>query len=523
MMSNNPCAYFDLISEQVEILALEIDKDSSWTRFHTPEIYPFTFKPFDYQRASLEASWDYTTAALFLDMGLGKSKVTIDTAGLLFLNNQITGLFILAPKGVYGNWVYSELPKHLPNNIDYKITQWTGSTVNKTKLNEYEQMLTKKDKPFLDIFVMNIDAIMAEGKASSGKGNRLARQFLLTHKSLMVIDESTKVKNPKAKRSIAAYEVGRLAKYRRILTGSPITKAPLDVYAQCAFLSKELLGFGNFYAFRNRYAVIENCYTFGGQTYKKIVDYQNESELTNKLQRFSIRLIKEQCLDLPPKQYLTRHIEMTTEQKKYYEQLRKEALIVLDDDEVSVTIVLTQLLRFRQICCGFLKTDKGNTVEIKCNKLTELLDTIEEINGKVIIWSHFVEMGILKIAETLRKAYGEKSVVTYYGDTKDRETPIKEFENNPDVRFFVANPSVGGYGITLNAASYVIYYDSNYDLEVRQQSETRNYRIGQKTKVVYIDLVTKDTIEENIVEALINKYLISAKVLKDKILEWIKK
>jgi len=523
MMSVNPYTYFDALKERVEVLTLEIDKDTSWTRFHTPDMYQYTYKPYDYQRASLYATWDYTTAALFLDMGLGKSKVTLDTAGLLFLNNQITGLLIIAPKGVYGNWVNKEIPKHIPDNIPYKITKWTGSRPTNTKMEEYKKMLSKKSEPFLDILVMNIDALMPEGKSSSGKGNRLAKNFLKVHNSLMVIDESTKIKNPKAIRSIAAYDVGKLAKFRRILTGSPITKAPLDVYAQCAFLSKDLLGFGNFYAFRNRYAILEDCTTFGGQSYKKIVDYQNEEELSAKLQTFSIRLIKEQCLDLPDKQYLTRQVELTPEQKKYYEQLKKEALIVLEDDEVSVTIVLTQLLRFRQICDGFLKTDSGKFIDIKCNKMKELEETLEEINGKVIIWSHFVEKGILKIAEMIEKIYGPDSYVTYYGGTKDRETPLEKFENDPECRFFIANPAVGGMGLTLNAASYVIYYDSDYDLEKRQQSETRNYRIGQKNKVTYIDLITKGTIEEKIVEALVNKYHISAKVLKDHILDWLKK
>ena len=339
----------------------------------------------------------------------------------------------------------------------------------------------------------------------------------------MVIDESTKIKNPKAIRSIAAYKLGLKAQYKRILTGSPITKAPLDIYAQCAFLDKKLLGFGNYYAFRNRYAIIEKCYTFGNSSYQKVVDYQNEDELSTKLQTFSIRLIKEQCLDLPAKQYITRQVELTPEQKKYYQALKKESLIVLDDDEVSVTIVLTKILRFRQICCGFLKTDTGNLIDIKCNKLKEVEDIVEEINGKVIIWSNFIDKGILKIAEALRKTYGNESVVTFYGDTKDRETPIDRFENDPTCRFFIANPAVGGYGLTLNAASYVIYYDADYDLEKRQQSETRNYRIGQNKKVVYIDLITKDTIEEKIVEALINKYHISAKMLKDKLLEWLTK
>jgi len=514
-------SYYDLIEKKQKTLSLSIKKDNSWTRFHTPEIYPFVLPPFDFQMETLKVTWDYIEAALFLSMGLGKSKVALDTTGLLFLNKQIEGLVIVAPKGVYGIWVHKEIPKHLPKNIEYNLVQWDGK-LNKTKIAEFEYLLSKKDRPILDILVINIDAIIPEGKSSSGRGNFLVQQFLKKHRSMMVIDESTKIKNPKAIRSIAAYKLGQLAKYKRILTGSPITKAPLDVYAQCAFLSKDLLGFGNYYAFRNRYAIIQECMTFGNRMYKKVVDYQNEEELSAKLQTFSIRLLKEQCLDLPEKQYITRQIELTPEQKKYYKQLKEDALIILEDDEVSVTMVLTQLLRFRQICNGFLVTDSGQKIDIKCNKLSELEDTLEEINGKVIIWSHFVEKGIIKIADMLRKKYGNESVVTFYGDTKDRKTPLERFETDPECRFFVANPVVGGYGLTLNAANYTIYFDNDYDLDPRLQSENRNYRIGQKNKVTYIDFVTMGTVEEKIVEALVKKYHISAKILKDELIKWIK-
>lgn len=514
--------YQDNIKNQVCYLNLDIEKDTSWKRQYTPESYTPVFKHLDFQAATLEATWDYKKAALFLDMGLGKSKVTIDTACLLYLNEQIEALLVIAPKGVYGNWVHKELIKHIPQNIEFNTVQWTG-TINQGKIKEFENLLSPKIPAILNILVMNIDATMPEGKASSGKGYFLAEQFLKTYKTLMVIDESTKIKNPKAKRSCAVYDLGLLAKYKRILTGSPITKNPLDIYSQSAFLGKELLGFSNYFAFRNRYAIVEQKHTFGGRMYPVEVGFQNEDELSKKLARYSIRLTKEQCLDLPDKQYITRCIELTPEQKKYYKQLQKEALIVLDDDEVSVTIVLTQILRFRQICCGFLTTDAGNTIDIKCNKLSELEELLEEINGKVIIWSHFVDQGVLKIASLIEKTYGKKSYVTFYGGTKDRQTPVERFENDPECRFFIANPAVGGMGLTLNAANYVIFYDNDYDLEKRQQAETRNYRIGQKNKVTYIDLTTIDTIEEDIVEALIKKYEISAKILRDKLLQWLKK
>jgi SNF2 family DNA or RNA helicase len=493
---------------------LTLQQDSYFEEIFKEDDYPFVLLPFVYQDFVLHYTWKNKLAALFLDMGLGKSKITLDTAGLLYLNNEINGLIIVAPKGVYGNWTAKEIPKHLPAQVPYKVVQWK-TPLTKKKTDELTELLTNKEK-CLNILVINIDALITE------KGKFVLDQFLKTYQTLMVIDESTKIKNPKAKRAIEAHTFGQKAKYKRILTGSPITKSPMDIYAQSAFLSKELLGFGNFYAFRNRYAILKEITTFGGRTFKDEVGYQNLDELTEKLQKFSVRMTKEQCLDLPEKQYLTRQVELTPEQRKYYNQLKDESLIVLEDDEVSVTMILTQILRLRQICSGYLATDNGELVEIKHNRLEELEDTIEEINGKVIIWADFIP-SIKTIENFLVKKYGPRSTVTYYGATKDRETPIERFENDPDCRFFISNPSVGSMGITLNAANYALYYERDYNLINRLQSEARNYRIGQKNKITYIDFLAPDTIEEDIVEALVNKYELSAKVLRDKLIEWLKK
>jgi SNF2 family DNA or RNA helicase len=515
---NNPQIVYEDKFKDMHVMMgtgfLTLKQDKHFKEIYNKDFYPFTFTPFIHQDFVLEYTWKNRYAALFLDMGLGKSKITLDTAGLLYLNEEIDGMIIVAPKGVYGNWIAKEIPKHLPESIPRKVVQWK-TPLTKNKTTELNDLLSSKEK-CLHIFVINIDALITD------KGKFVMDQFLKKFKTMMVVDESTKIKSPKSKRSIATYNFGQKAKYKRILTGSPITKSPMDVYAQCAFLSKELLGFGNFYAFRNRYAVLKEITTFGGRSFKDEVGYQNLDELSDKLQTFSIRMTKEQCLDLPEKVYLTRSVEFTPEQRKYYNQLKDESIIILEDDEVSVTMVLTQILRCRQICSGYLATDAGNTIPIPNNRLAELEDTLEEINGKVIIWADFIQ-SIEQIVDFLSKKYGPKSVVSYYGATKDRETPIERFENDPDCRFFVSNPAVGSMGITLNAANYAIYYERDYNLINRLQSEARNYRIGQKNKITYIDLLIPGTIEEDIVEALINKYEISARVLRDRLLEWLKK
>jgi SNF2 family DNA or RNA helicase len=233
---------------------------------------------------------------------------------------------------------------------------------------------------------------------------------------------------------------------------------------------------------------------------------------------------KDECLDLPDKVFVRRDIELTAEQKKYYDQMKLMALALVDGNLMSTNNALTQIMRLHQICCGHVKYDDGRQVDIPNNRVNELLSTIEECNGKIIIWANY-RRDIENIKVALQKEYGMTSVATYYGDTEaeERQEIVTKFQDmGSELRFFVGNPRTGGYGLTLTAAKTVIYYSNSFDLEVRLQSEDRAHRIGQTSKVTYIDFISPNTVDEHIVKALRNKINIASQVLGEDLKDWIK-
>ena len=283
------------------------------------------------------------------------------------------------------------------------------------------------------------------------------------------------------------------------MTGSPITKNPLDLYTQCEFLDPWLLDFSSYYAFRNRYAEMKTMHVHGRSI--QVVDkFQNLGELSDTVKQFSYRVLKEDCLDLPPKVFIKRHVALTPEQKKVYEQMKKAAMAVLNGKVTTTMTVLTQLMRLHQITCGYVTADDGTVQAVESNRLNELMSILEDTDGKVIIWANY-QTSVSDIMKALTKKYGANSFVHYYGLTpqEDRQDNIRKFQNDPECRFIIGTPQTGGYGITLTQANTVIYYSNGYDLEKRLQSEDRANRIGQKKNVTYIDIIAEDTIDEKIV------------------------
>ena len=319
-------------------------------------------------------------------------------------------------------------------------------------------------------------------------------------------------------------KIGRGFAYKRLLTGSPVTKSPLDLWSQFEFLDPGILNFKSYYAFLNRHANILKR-SLGSHTFQKIVGYKRLDELLNKIDPYIYRVLKKDCIDLPDKIYTTRFVELTDDQKKMYSKIQKEAILLLDvASTVTAPMVITQMLRLQQILSGHLKTDEGNIIEFKTNRLTELLNICDEVSGKILIYSRF-RYDIVTIKNKLETLYGKETVGTYYGDTlQDERVRVIEAFEDPDnpMRFFVGNPSTAGYGITLNQANTVVYYANDFNLETRMQSEDRCHRIGQTNKVTYIDLITESTIDEKIVKALKNKIDIGAKVLGEEARQWLK-
>ena len=475
--------------------------------------YKFKTKPYDHQLKALDKSWDKKQYGYFMEMGTGKSKVLVDNMAMLYDKGKINGALIIAPKGVYNNWFTQEIPIHLSSHIQPTMVLWTAST-SKTKDKEYQSLFeTGHD---LHILIMNVEAL------STKKGLDFAAKFLRSHTTMLAVDESTTIKNPTAKRTKSILQLGKQAEYRRILTGSPVTKSPLDLYTQCNFLNEFLLGFDSFYAFRNRYAhMIER--NFGGRRVQLVGSYKRLDELADNIKAFSYRVLKEDCLDLPDKIYTKREIELTEEQSKAYATMKSAALALLKGKMATAPHVLTQMMRLHQITCGHLKNDDGTITKIKNNRMKELLSLLEEVEGKVIIWANYI-YDIENIVKNISEEYGEDSIVQYYGaiSSQDRADAIKKFQDpNSNARFFVGNPQTAGYGITLTAANNVIYYSNGYDLEKRLQSEDRAHRIGQKKTVTYVDLIAEDTVDNKIVKALRKKVNIASEVMGEELKAWI--
>ena len=466
--------------------------------------YKFKTKPYDHQTKALKESWNKKEYAWFMEMGTGKTKVAIDNIGILKQQNCIDTAIIVAPKSVYLNWE-DEFATHLSDDVPYFIYSW-----NKSKKD------IETDK--LKIYLINTEAL------SHKSGVSFVKEILTRYpRNIFIIDESTSIKNQSALRTKSILKLSQLALYKRILTGSPVTKSPLDLYTQCAFLSPELLGFSSFYSFRARYAVMD-AINVGNQRYIHVPKYYvNLDELNGKLRKFSYRVRKDDCLDLPDKIKQLRTIQLSTEQRMVYNNLKDKAIAIMQDESVSFTVKLVELLRLHQITNGFLKTDEGNIKEFKDNpKMEELLNILEQIEGKAIIWANYVH-NIESITSKLIDIYGKNSVVNIYGDVDaiKRKEAVHKFQNDPNCRFFVGNPSTGGFGLTLTAASYVIYFSNNYNYEVRTQSEDRAHRIGQDKNVTYIDIVAKDSVDFHIMKALQNKLQISNKTLGENVKNWI--
>jgi len=342
---------------------------------------------------------------------------------------------------------------------------------------------------------------------------------------MMIVDESTTIKNPKAKRTKAILALATETKYRRILTGSPVTQSPMDLWAQMDFLDPYILGQSSYYAFRTRYAVVIEATAAGGtHRYQKIVKFRNLKELGDRVAPHSYRILKKDCLDLPDKLYIKREVELSDEQKEAYKDMKANAMSVLKGQSMTAVNVLTQLIRLHQITCGHMKTDEGYTLDLKSSRIDELMQILGETSGKVIIWANYIH-DIEKIEANIALSdFGKDSCCTYYGatPTEDRQKCINKFQD-PDskLRFFIGNTQTGGYGITLTEASTVIYYSNNYDLEKRIQSEDRAHRIGQKNKVLYIDLVAKGTVDDKIIKSLRNKVNIAKEISGEELSTWI--
>jgi len=443
--------------------------------------YPYKTQPYEHQRNALNESAIKHQWAYFMEMGTGKTKVTIDNIAYLFLKKEINSVLVIAPKSVYTVWE-TEIETHMPTEVAYKIFKWNlDKQKDYDKLNKYEH---------LRIFLINVEAL------STKRGFTACTDYLTKNKkNFVALDESTTIKNRSAKRTKNILGLRRLSHIKRILTGSPITKSPLDLFTQCEFLSPELLGFSSYLAFRNRYAEMTDIPVGSGRYISVPKYYKRLEELEIKLKQFSTRIRKDQCLDLLPKIRQKRYIELEGESKNIYNRLRTMALAIVEDSTISFSNKLTEIIKLHQVCNGFTKNDDGEIIELHKQKLLALDEILEESDGKSIIWANYI-YNIKEIITFLEKKYGKDAVVSIYGDVsvEDRKKAVERIQKDKKTRFLVGNPTTGGFGLTLTAC----------------------------TNVTYIDIVARGTLDEAIMKSLVNKGQIAAKTLGEEDLrDWL--
>ena len=473
----------------------------------------FKTKPMTHQLKALEMSEGQEYFAYLMEMGTGKSFVLINDVAREYRLGKIGALIYTAPKGAFTDFPDIQVPTHLPDDIPRIILKWGSKTFQE----DFKKAVKVIDK--LIIFAINVEAMAYD----SGKEAVLKFIKEVPGQVMFSVDESTCIKNIKAQRTKNVVTLGKLCAKRRILSGSPVTRSPLDMYGQGIFLSPKFLGYSSFVAFRARYAIVKDQRLTGGRSFPMVVGYQNLDELKMRVQAHSFRVLKSQCLDLPDKIYQYREVEMTKEQMSAYRDMAKEGVAFLGDGGmVSAVGALALLTRLHQITCGHVKNDDGEEIELPHKRLDALMEVLEQTAGKVIIWATYVK-NIKDIKKLIIKEYGEESVVDYYGATSDEDRAMAKnrFQNDPKTRFFIGNPSTGRYSLTLTEASTVVYYSNSYDLEHRIQSEDRAHRIGQKNNVTYIDLVIRKTMDEVIYKSLKSKINIAASITGDQLKQWL--
>jgi SNF2 family DNA or RNA helicase len=499
--------------------------------------------------------------AYMCDMGVGKTLMLLAEYQSRISKDDIMDLLVIAPKGCIRNWYMdrednpSELTKHLdPTLLKHLVV---ASSEKGAAARDAREILLKETRKPRALFI-NVESLSGTARMEA-----VCKEFLSSGRALMAIDESTVIKSRKAQRTQTILKLGKLAKVRRILSGLATPKSPMDLHAQFSFLDESILG-KSFTLFRARYArmdficrapnnvidaqlqraikrskgtmaqmrglsrgeKISLCYALGGwipDTAPIIAGYQRLPELRDRISKYCYRVLKEDCLDLPPKVFVYRDVDLTDEQRRIYKEVKEDATALLAKDKyVTTKNAMDQILRLHQVCCGHTRVDEtGEFIDIPSNRISTVLEVLEDHERKAIIWATY-QREIEKITAALQDEYGKDAVATYYGgNAKDRGDDETRFKTDARCRFMVATPASGGLGLNWQVANLVIYAANGWDLAQRLQSEDRTHRKGQTESVTYVDITTRGTVEEKIIRALRNKMDLSTTLTGEQLRKWL--
>jgi SNF2 family DNA or RNA helicase len=418
--------------------------------------------------------------ALFCDMGTGKSRMSIE-----LVSRRLDRI----------DKVIWFCPVSLKETVRQEILRHTDCTNDDICV--FNNHTSERNLPVVSWYVVGIESM------SSSDRVMLTVNKLITSRTFVILDESSYIKGHYARRTLRITELSKRARYRLILTGTPLSQGVVDLFSQMRFLSPKILGYNSFYSFAANH--LEYSEKFPGM----IVRAHNTEYLAAKIQPYVYQVTKEECLDLPQKLYSTRYFCMTDEQRYWYEWAKDEILAELVDDDFDTTVIFRLFGVLQQIVCGFWNRRVGRKfkfMEFEHNRIDVLFDIVSSIpvGEKIIIWCKF-QYDIEQIRQALESVFGTGCVALFHGGLPEKER-FKQVELfRGQARYFLATQSCGGHGLTLNEAHYVIYYNNAFKYSERLQSEDRCHRIGQEYKVTYIDIQCADSIDDRIATALANK------------------
>lgn len=487
-------------------------------------------KPRKHQAKAHRLMKDRMEYALFCEQGTGKTYMLLADVERLWMESQIDALLIISPKGVHTNWVRREMIKHW--DFGYNAVVYKPGV--KYFKRQYEEMMMGVR---LRILTINIDAAVTKN------GMAVCIDFLKKNQVYMVVDESQRIKNPRAGRTKSVTTLGNFAYIRRIATGTPATNSPSDVFSQMQFLERGLLETNSYRAFvaeytellfqhdervsyikdravahiRNDDARARMRARMHPQVPKKDAlgnpIYRNLDKLAKLLAPHSYRVKKEECLDLPEKIYKVMEFEMSPKHRQIYDSLKENLRIELSEGEFTTIKKLALGTKLQQITSGFMIIDGVPTPIHEKNPRMELfVEIVKDINeGSFVIWAKFVHE-VESVIEQLERM--EITVGGYYGavSDKDREANLDAFHAY-EIRCLAGNAKCGGVGIEMTQAETVIYYSNDFSLEDRSQSEDRCHRDGTTHHVLYIDIVAPNTIDERILGSHMSKSSMAAAVM----------
>lgn len=488
-----------------------------------PNTYIPKTTPFDHQAQHTQQHWNAPARALFWEQGTGKTKPVIDTCGMLWTEGHIDAMLVVAPPGVERNWKSDELPAHMPDEILSRamVTVYQSKRAS----TKWHQRELEKTLAFggLSVLLISYNAFMTD------KGKKFAKRFLTRRRCLYVLDEAHNIKSPGAKRTMTIVASGKYAPYRRVLTGTPVSQGPFDVYAPIRFLEndfwkqREFQDFNTFKHYFGEWLTAAEVRSEIGYDpgYDQLKGYRHLDELKSYVDVISDRVTKDEVLDLPPKLYSKRYHELTAEQQRLYDELKNDFSAEYDESTfIDAELAIVRLLRFQQIVCGYVGVDDEESPLRRVGNRNPRMELLEEIAQQTphqgIIWARFRE-DINQIMDILPDA------VRYDGSLDDDECERSKLAFQAgDAKWFVATPSKGGSGLTLNMAKTVIHYSNSFKLLDRQQSEDRAHRSGMDDNPVnYVDLCCPGTVDEHIIRNLRNKVDVASRITGDELREWL--